>query len=84
LGAALASAASSYGKPRGIHDVDTLYLNGNKKCCICGERAVTAKIVAMYGIFAICGNCLKKAAEICIDDGKEDLGVVHFKPATSL
>lgn len=83
LGAALASAATSHGKPRGIHDVDHVHLDGSKRCCLCDERAVSTKLVAMFDKWAICGNCLKNAAEICIDDGQEDLGIVSFRPVES-
>lgn len=83
IGAALAGAAATYGTPRGVGDVRHHGVTGNSKCCVCGLPAVHAKLVATYDLWAICGDCLKLSAEICIDDGEEEIGIVPFTPITT-
>jgi hypothetical protein len=42
--------------------------------------AVRTKLVVIYDLWAICGDCLKLMAEICIDGGEEDIGIAPFGP----
>lgn len=75
VGKALASAASSYGQPRGVGDV-THHLDADRRCSLCGDVAAHSRLVACSGHVAICGVCLLTAADACINGGDEPLAIV--------